>query len=287
MKNLWLGLLEVLVTVGIGLYLYIYPQKQQLAEIVFAVGFLFLLHRILLVFSIEDKFESLDKRLSSLDKIKNIIDLDSRSDIETLDAIRRVYLNIREQEFREVKDGFVKQALRNLTRLSHQKKTDELSSSSYYDWIFDTFDGAKSGDSIQAVSLMEKLEWDDSPEEERFFKSNLLAAKRNVVVDRIFVMRKSMLDEALNSKAINAHKAGNRNKLKGRFVDKEHLENVDPVLLKDVGSGFIIINSRVVLIDVFSSDGKARGVVTMNRDDVNNYSRVFKNLSRKSVLLGK
>lgn len=287
MKNFWLGLFEVCITVGIGVYLYVYPQKQQLAEIVFAVGFLFLLHRILLMFSIEDKFDSFSNQLAPLDKIKEIIDLDSKSDIETLDAIRRVYLSIREQEFREIKDNFIKEALKNLTQLSHQKKTDELSSSAYYDWIFDTFDSTKSGDKIQAVSIMDTLEWDDSPEEKNFFKSNISAAKRNVNVDRVFVMKKSMLEEALKVDAIKAHKFGNRNKLIGRFVDKDHLQNVDQILLNDVGNGFIIVNKRVVLIDEFDSDGKARGVVSMNRDDVNNYERIFKNLSRKSVLLGK
>jgi hypothetical protein len=90
-------------------------------------------------------------------------------------------------------------------RSQTEKTSHELSTGVYYQWLLPALAEAGRGHKIHALSMMMNCEWDDSPVERRFIESNIQAARRGVLIDRIFVMPAAVLAEASRNPAILCH----------------------------------------------------------------------------------
>lgn len=282
-KTYFFSFIELLFTVAIGFYVNQVLHKPDLALIVWFVGALLVFHRILINISLNNHDKKITEEFGNLRKL---IDLDINTKIHTLDDIRKAYMGILEPEFREIKNTMILGILEKLDELLHNKETGVLTSSIYYDWIFQVFDGCQKGDSIKAVSVLHNVEWStEDPNEIKFFKSNISAAKRGVKLERIFFMDKSLLNESLDNDFIKAQEKGNKYKIKGYFADMELVSKIDKKLQNDVGDGFIIINDKAVLVDIFSENGIAKGNVIMKKIKVNQYIKIYNRLKNSSKLL--
>lgn len=285
MGNFFLGLLEASIAIIVGVVLYVYAEKTDLAEFVWALGVFLTLHRVLNNYAMQNLSKKYDLSHKPLENLVKIIDLDKDTVVKEIKTIQTLYSSIVEPEFLEIKDAYLNQAKSDLKRLLNDKKTNELSRSPYYSWLNKTFSSTTKGNKIQAVSVMNSLEWDNSPEEKRFIAENIEAASRGVKIQRIFLIKKDNLKNFYNNRAVQEHlKPKNRN-LKGYYVVIDHANKVEPSLLEKVSDGFVIVNSRVVLIDLFSPDGDVRGEVSMSQDSLSKYTTLFKNLMRKSIPL--
>ncbi len=271
---------ELSITISLGLVLYFPLQKKDLGEISWLVGALLLLNRIVL-------FSNIKNTLSPLDKIKEQIDLGTSCNIDKINQLIKLYTSNTAQEFHEIKNNIITESISKLHQINNEKKSDLLPSGEYYSWLLSKLDSLKKGDCVTAISTMNQLEWDESPTEKKFFESNISAAKRGVAIERIFIMDKSILEEALNNKMINAHTKETTPNLNGYFIDKQYLIKQDPELLKKAGDGNIQFNDQVVLIDLFKEDGEARGVVSMEPGELNNRSNIFRQLKVHSSSLEK
>jgi len=293
LKNLpWTSFLELIITIGIGFLVKLVFEKPDLAFLIWFIGILLFLHRILLGISFmnnnREVYETLNEVKQINQSLSSLVDLDKESKTFETDQIRKLYISITEPEFQEIKNEIITDAVLKLENLLHNKETEELTSSMYYDWIFKVFDRTSKGDSIKAVSIMDSLEWDENdPNEVKFFEANVSAAKRGVKLERIFVMNKELLNSALENTFIKAQEKNNTNKINGYFADKELIHKTDKGLLKNIGYGFIIVNDKVVLIDVFSEDGIARGMVVMKETVVKSFITTFDRLKNSSTDLEK
>ena len=218
-------------------------------------------------------------------EISRIIDLQSSIQINILKNLAEAYLSITEPEFAKVKDVIIADTFNILTNLKNNKRSEKLTTSEYYEWLLPIINGCVKGDKIKAVSCMFNSEWDDSPAEQQFIESNINAAKIGTTVERLFLFDPKLYNEIIQIPAIVFHTKEEQETygLNGYYINKDKLEMHEPISLMDtVGHGFIIINSRVALIDTFDSEGKVRGVVTMNQSDIKNLESTYNRLKHYS-----
>lgn len=274
----WESITELLVTILIGLFLYFPLQKKELAEISWIVGALLLFNRIVLITNIKSA-------LSPLEKIKKQIDLSDSCNIEKINHLIKLYTSSTAPEFIEIKNNIINESISKLHKINNEKKSDLLPTGEYYAWLLSKFDSLKKGDFVKAISTMNVLEWDNSPTERKFFEKHIIAVNRGVTIERIFIMDKSMLEDAKKNKMVSAHMEGKTPNLIGHFVDKADLKKYDAELLKRTGDGFLQFNDNVVLIDIFTEDGEARGVVSMEPGELNRIINIFNQLKVHSTPL--
>jgi hypothetical protein len=125
---------------------------------------------------------------------------------------------------------------------------------------------------------MMTCEWDDSAPEQRFVEANLAVATR-AKIDRIFVMPLDQVVAARDNPTIRPHFSDEQpENLRGFFVDADRLHHADRRLAERLGDGFIAFDDRVALIDLHSTDGSARGKVTMRSGDLRRIDRTFSEL---------
>ena len=237
----------------------------------------------------ESVMSSLQGTEKHIQKISNLIDIREESKVDTIKKMLDIYLNITEKEFSKVKDGILTEAINSLNKLKNNKRSEELASSEYYEWLLPILNNIGTGQSIKAVSCMFDTEWDDSPAEQKFIQGNVNAGKRGATVERIFIMKNDILDEALKIPAVSHHTVEEKEtyQLNGFYADREKIERKEPKLIDDIGHGFILFNRTVALIDKFDEGGQVRGVVTMNEYDIRALEKIFSRLRHYSVPLKK
>ena len=208
-----------------------------------------------------------EKQFEHLKKLTEIIDLSADCDIAQLREVIDAYLRIPEPEFLRVKAGILSSTRDELLRLANEKSSGDLSSGPYYRWLLPMLEDAAPGSTIRALSLMMTCEWDDSPSERQFIELNKAAARRGVRVERIFVMPRGQLVQALRNPAVRWHlMEEDPPNLLGYVVDFDWLARNDKPLAAKLGDGFIDFHGaerRVALVDLHSVDGSIRGAVTM------------------------
>lgn len=176
----------------------------------------------------ERKFED---RFERLDTLAEVVDLTHSTDVNELRQLIEAYMRVNEPELGALKSTTVTSALDSLLRLAREKSSGELERTEYYRWLLPMLEAAPSGSEIRALSLMLDVEWDESELERRFIDQNRRAAERGVVIDRVFVMRRGDLAEALSRPEIRSHTSEEKpENLRGHFVDLEKLEETDRAL---------------------------------------------------------
>jgi hypothetical protein len=238
------------------------PDGAQLALIVALVGVLLAVLRSALQLSI-------DEALAPVTKLAEIVDLQMDLNVDNVQLLLQRYLSVTEPEFKQVKEQIVADATEKLRRLAIEKRSATLQTTDYYDWLFRQFDLLAPGEYVHAVSLSSDTEWNDSQLEKNFLAKNLEAAKRGVLVSRIFIVEEKRLEDFLKLPPIHAHTKEADTGLQGFYVSRNNLELVDREALAAIGEGFIDFNGHVALEDRFDTQGLARGDVTMLSTDLN------------------
>jgi hypothetical protein len=241
-------------------------------------GVLFSLQRL----ALEKSFE---KELEPLKRLKDYVDLSSTVKYAELATIIASYAAITETEFKPVKQQILVETADQLRALEISKRSSTLSTSHYYNWLFQQFTQLHKKEYVHAVSLSSEEEWNDSDLEKNFLKVNIEAGKRGVDVSRIFVVKGSEISKFVSLPPIVAHTQESPIKLKGYWVRREQLEKYDAQLLLALGEGFIDFNGRVGLEDRFDPFGAARGDVTMLEEDLRKMKTQYENLMKMAVPL--
>lgn len=276
-EQAFLSGIEIFAYIIIGLYFYDTTSNQDVGIIVWFVGISLVINRNITNHFDKESYERIEERI---DRIGQVIDIENETNIDIVSKVCDSYLNITEREFSKVKNDILNKTLAKLDKIKIEKCSDELPTSEYYSWLFPILENVKKHDSIRAVSCMLTAEWDDSTPERRFIKGNLEAAKKGVIVERIFVMDRNILNDALQIDSVNQHtkEQMNKTKLRGFFADKGKLnESNESELLKSIGDGFIIfktINKKVAVIE-FSEGTSVRGIVTMNENIIRDLEETF------------
>lgn len=188
------------------------------------------------------------------------------------------------------RDSIIADAINSLFFLHrYNLAPDDINNKNFYDLLHIIISNTHAGAEINALSVMLKSEWDDSEDEKSFWKDNQDAVKRRVNLERIFIVNKN---EAHRLKTIPQIK--NHITLEERYkyihsyvVEKEVLQHNNPLLLEQVGNGFIMINStddKIVFLDEMPESGR-RAKPVLDNQIINEITMTFKNIKEYAVPL--
>jgi len=283
-QQLILSILEIIINVAIGLFFYIFLSMQTVGIIIWFVGILLVLDRIIINHINQENYDKLELRI---DKIGQVIDLNEEYKEGIISKLCQSYSHTSDPEFTNLKNKYINNALIKINKLKDEKSSDELTTSESFDLFLPILQNVQIGESVKAVTFLLQGEWDDSPQVQEYLKSNIDAAQRGASVERIFIMDKSLLNDAIKNEAVKKHTKdqSNETKLKGYFVDRTRLKKEEPELYNASGDGFIIINLKVALIDKMYSEGKYRNIVTLNKNVIKELDETFMRLKRDSIEL--
>ena len=269
-KSRWLlrhPILEAAVALIAAIAANFHPfNDSKVALTIAVIGVLFAVGRYGIAETLKDDRQAqraeMAEQFSQVARLASLVDLSPKSELGELRTLVDRYSQIVDPEFFEAKEEVIHSALVRLNTIVQERRTDELSTGAYYKFLLDLLSGVKENEPLYAVSTGEKVEWDDSPQEEKFFEANEEFVRRGGTIKRYFVYQKAefLRAKSENSK-IDAHFSGTR--LIGYFVDKERLKLADEKLFQAIGQGFLMVNRRIAVVDVFGK--QPRGYVTKNK----------------------
>lgn len=270
-----LTIIEVSILTIIGLFINQDPTNKDLISVFTTTSIIIVISRVISSVDnttlIDEKFDELEAPIRNL---AQSVDINTSSKINDIKTIANIYMMIANPQLRVIKDSILQRTIRELEELNYEQRTPVLDEPDFYKWLYTEFQNAKS--TIHIVSMDEELEWTDTPEEQKFYRINVEAAQRGVELIRVFVFHPSRLETASNNKAIYGHRKGSTTKLIGKYVNKEKFARSAHGAIEDAAQGFIVIDERMVIIDVFSDDGQARGYITFNPIDIKKYEALFR-----------
>ncbi len=161
---------------------------------------------------------------------------------------------------------------------------DDLNNKNFYDLLHIIISKTYIGADINALSVMLKSEWDDSEDEKNFWKDNQDAVKRRVNLERIFIVNRNEAHRLKTMPQIKNHLTlGDRSTyIHSYVVEKEVLQQKDPMLLEQAGNGFIMINSsddKIVLLDEDPESGR-RAKPILDSQIIDEITMTFKNIKK-------
>jgi|CXWL01.1.fsa_nt_gi hypothetical protein len=286
-----LTLVEVVAFVVIGLILEGRAKDDRdLVNTFWVISIVMVVSRLILTVDfrseIDERTDQLGERLAaaerelaeSTQRLKDLgksIDIHHSSGIDDVVGIGQSYTSITHHRLQEIKDKIVRATAVELERLRFELRTPVLDEPDFYRWLYHEFESARTGTRVRIVSMDEPLEWTDTHEEREYWRHNLEAAKRGASIERVFVFDDKRLVEARNNPRIFGHRQGSDTGVVGKFVDKEKFSKNSPKAISDAGQGFIVFNDELVIVDVFSPDGQARGFITFNSTEVRRYAELY------------
>lgn len=191
-----------------------------------------------------------------------------------------------------MRDNIIYDAINSLFFLSkYNVSPNELNSRNFYELLHVVISETYAGSNIKALSIMLKGEWDDSENEKNFWNDNQQAVKRNVKLERIFIVSKKAAHRLKTNFQIKNHIA-----LENRYtnfhsyiVEKEVLQLQNPVLLELVKNGFIMIDSptnKIVLLDETpESDCDRRATPIIDNQKIDEITSIFNEIKKYSKSL--
>ena len=188
------------------------------------------------------------------------------------------------------RDSIIAQTINSLFfLLKYNVAPDDLNNKNFYDLLHLIIKDTYAGANINALSVMLKGEWNDSEDENIFWRDNQEAVKRRVNLERIFIVNRNESHRLKTIPQIVNHiKLEETNRyIHSYVVEKEVLQHNAPLLLEQVKNGFIMINSandRIVLFDEMpGSQKRARPVL----DDqiIDEITLTFKNIKNYAIPL--
>lgn len=178
----------------------------------------------------------------------------------------------------------ISRSRQSIKLLSKKGITNTLESDVYYMYLFSLLNGAKKR--IWAASIVGEEEWIDTPEEDEFLRLNINAAKKQVLVERIFILKQQKIQPFLENKAIRTFINKRNDYLKTYIIIEENISRERANLLTDIGSGFLAFDDFAIATDVFQ-DSFIRGILTLEEEAISRNNRIFTNLRDFAIPLDK
>lgn len=264
-------LFEAIVGAIASALVYFLKPNSELWEIIWIVGLMLAFARY-----------AISKEIGKIEKLY-VVNYKILKHREVID-LAKTYNEISELEFSSLKIDIISNANRELSLMARMKRSGEMSTGSYYNWLINYIDGTKGRTKIWAISTMLGIEWDDSPQEREFLRANLEAAARGVKIERVFIVKSADVNRLCENHAISAQLNEGSGNFDLKYVVEEYLKSGDPRLLKKIGAGIIAFDDKVVLVDKEGDDG-IRGTITLNQDDVLEWKGCFSSLKQLSTAL--
>lgn len=279
---------EVVSIAGLGALLFFALDLKDIGQIAWIVGALLVYHRYVLISGTRASIAPLQTKILELESkteaLSAHVDLSlSSAEVAPLREAVDTYFRITEPELEWHKNEAMQDLRANLQTMSQQKRSRTMYRSEYYEWLLPRIEATAPGSQIWAVSRMMSMEWDDSPEEDRFLRTNLEAARRGVHVTRLFICEMDIWTQAKATLKPVQDQLQCEGSMFVYFGELSAIRKRDAGILPAVGDGLIAFDKRVLLVDEHSEDGSARGYISVNPNDINRMWQNFVNLKTLCV----
>lgn len=245
----------VLTAVVGSLAQFVWPKDVLITEICMFVGILLTGFEASLILAIEYNSASRTSDLAAeMVRASRLFDL---------------YHSVEDPRLLRVRDLVFSRATRDLEQLARGEA--RLEGNDYYVWLDEMLAQVPNGTSCLAVSTMDESTWELTPER-NFLNQQAAATARGVKVSRIFLTTAERLRGSSNVLATQS----------GARVDvlvALEADVTDRVLLREVGSGFIVFGDDAVLVDDGLPPETVSGTVFVARDKIREYQALFRSLS--------
>lgn len=201
-----------------------------------------------------------------------LLDLNNENSLIDYNEIARNIIELL-IHFKSTTGNFLTTTAHKLT-FSNKGKTNDLLKGPFYQAINTCFKNLNCNNHIWCASTMLEDEWTTSPEEMKFRILNLELANRGVNIERIFIIKKSKIDEYKNNKTLKIYMQSN---IKTTYVDYDEIIEKEPNLLKIVGNGWDGIDNTMLIVDL-APNTVYRGYISKNKDEIHKSYKCFKKL---------
>lgn len=268
-----LAWIEIAATAIAGLASFSFGNPALGAAAVYG-GSLLIFHRYALAKSMDEMIEPIGNGISA---IGDYVDLESAAmDSRELRQAVDTYFRIPDAVLGWHKRRAVTELQRSLQLMLVQGRSPTMLTAEYYSWLLPQIEKTKPGAHIWAVSRMMDCEWDSSPEEIGFLQLNIDAALRGVKVTRLFITSPEVWQEACKTGPVadQINTAG----IEVYFGDESAIRRRDAKILDVIGDGLIAFDEQAMLIDEHSTDGTARGYVSVGPSEIQRQLECFNSL---------
>lgn len=186
------------------------------------------------------------------------------------------YLTDMKRDRIEEYNKLIERTKRALTCLDDSQSFDE---DVYYMLLYSLFYSANGA--VNVVSILDDLEWIDTPEEDEFLRLNLALVEKKIHLNRIFVVDKADVAKKLNTKSIQSFLEADHTYIHLFVVFRDVLSRN---LINDIGSGFIEFFGFIVACDIFA-DNIFRGILRPDPKEVERYNKLYMKLTEHYVPL--
>lgn len=240
------------------------------------------------------EYEDIDElqRKCTIDILKVILPaLDYKSQLNAnIQRLIELYNGINMPFLIDKRDNIIADAINSLFFLHrYNVAPDDLNNKNFYDVLHIIISNTYVGAEINALSVMLKSEWDDSEDEQIFWKDNQEAVKRRVNLERIFIVNRNEAHRLKTIPQIKNHISLEERSqyIHSYVVEKEVLQQNNPMLLEQAGNGFIMINStddKIVLLDEMPESGR-RAKPVLDIQIINEIAMTFNKIKQYAVPL--
>ena len=158
--------------------------------------------------------------------------------------------------------------------LNKDGRSANLETGKFYRVLTTYFKKLTKESSMLCTSTMMDDEWTDDPLEMLFRVVNFDAVNRGAKVERIFICDTKNIKPFKDNKTLKILMQTSMDML---IVDYYELKEKEPKLLKNVGSGWNMMNKEIMTIDL-PAGGKERGFVSINKNDLKSAYECFQKL---------
>lgn len=271
--------LEVAFGAALGLVLYLPLHQGDLAGVCWVLTVIIGIARLGFVVDLR-------RELNPVHLLVQAFELRDNSDSGLRELIK-LYDKISAPELQILRDDFLRKACAELIPMAQEMTSPPLAPSHYYEWLSQMMQEAKRGTVVRAVSTMLESEWDESPSERRYLEENVKATKRGAVIERLFIVPKSRIDDFFAREVASTHSSKQLPRLKGYFITTETLGSIDGDLLKRLGEGFVAFGHSAALIDITVPPDQARGLISVNPTRIGDLVHSFEQAKLHSAQLAK
>ena len=139
-------------------------------------------------------------------------------------------------------------------KLRKEKTISEINNDIYYFYLFSLLKGT--GSNILAISVSSPHEWTNTDDEKLFLKYNIEASNRNILIERIFIIKESETQKLLETKAIQEQIIQSQ---KSNYFNTLYIydKDVPRKLLSAISKGFLLFENLAIATDADpDADGK-------------------------------
>lgn len=273
--NDWLwSVVELAVAFTVGLILYFPLKNKDLAKLIWAIGPVLTLLSLQITMAIR-------KELTMASNASAALDLSATCSIDKISRILNLYLQIDNPELRPVKEDYIDSCVEALRDLASGRTSPNISGTDYYRWLKSMLEGCMRKDYIYAASTMIESAWSELAPENAYMEQNIEAAKRGVLIERVFITSRDRLNDPKNLDILRKY-VGSGMRAYIVFAD---LISQDQRMIQRVGPGFVVFGERAAMIDDSVPPDEANGRVSTDPSTLKRYKELFECLKLQGMLV--